>query len=75
LCYTLRGHADYVRSVAWSYDGLLASGSMDNTIKVWKNEELVCTLTGHADYVMSVAWSHDGLLASGSADKTIMIWK
>ena len=42
LCYgkdliaTLEGHADVVLSVAYSSDGkTLASGSSDNTIKLW----------------------------------------
>lgn len=34
---TLRGHEDHVRSVAISADGqTLASGSYDNTIKLWE---------------------------------------
>ena len=33
---TLRGHSDYVRSVTFSPDGkFLASGSDDNTVKLW----------------------------------------
>jgi WD40 repeat protein len=55
----------------------LASGSNDNTIKIWdiesKNEE--ATLVGHSNYVYSVSFSPDGSkLASGSNDSTIKIW-
>ncbi|HJZ67192.1 MAG TPA: hypothetical protein VKF81_03525, partial [Blastocatellia bacterium] len=33
---TLKGHADSVWSVAFSSDGkMLASGSSDNTVKLW----------------------------------------
>ena len=32
---TLTGHTRPVNSVAWSTDGTLASGSADNTIKLW----------------------------------------
>ncbi len=75
---TLTGHTSVVRSVAFSPDGrLLASGSFDNTIKLWEvsSGSLVRTLTGHTNSVRSVAFSPDGrLLASGSDDKTIKLW-
>ena len=37
LVHTLEGHTNYVRSVAWNSQGtLLASGSCDRRIKIWK---------------------------------------
>ncbi|MFM6250725.1 MAG: WD40 repeat domain-containing protein, partial [Dolichospermum sp.] len=37
LLRTLSGHSNWVWSVAWSPDGrTLASGSWDNTIKIWQ---------------------------------------
>jgi WD40 repeat protein len=74
---TLTGHTDWVLSVAFSPDGrLLASGSDDETIKLWEvaSGSLVRTLTGHTHWVRSVAFSPDGrLLASGSY-KEIKLW-
>ncbi|KAL4967131.1 putative wd40 protein [Aspergillus stella-maris] len=75
---TLEGHSNSVFSVIFSPDTrLLASGSGDQTIKLWdpRTGALKHTLEGHSDQVWSVAFSLDGcLLASGSVDRTIKIW-
>ncbi|MBD2184912.1 serine/threonine-protein kinase [Aerosakkonema funiforme] len=75
---TLTGHSNSVNSVAFSPDGqTLASGSFDDTIKIWdiRSGKLKTTLTGHSNWVRSVAFSPDGqTLASGSRDNTIKIW-
>ncbi|MBD1833565.1 hypothetical protein H6F61_12965 [Cyanobacteria bacterium FACHB-472] len=79
-CVQMLSHSDDVCSVAFSPDGqLLASGSEDNTIKLWHSDtgEEICTLTGHSGWVSSVAFSPDRqLLASGSGggDSTIKLW-
>jgi WD40 repeat protein len=55
----------------------LASGSWDNTVKLWsvESQKEVTTLQGHSSYVLSVAFSPDGkYLASGSADNTVKLW-
>jgi WD40 repeat protein len=75
---TLTGHSDWVRAVAISPDGqILASGSDDNTIKLWHlhTGKLLRTLAGHSDWVLSLAISPDGqTLISGSRDNTIKLW-
>jgi uncharacterized protein with WD repeat/tRNA A-37 threonylcarbamoyl transferase component Bud32 len=78
LKQTLGGHNDSVIPVLFSPDGkLLASGSMDKTIKLWDAQTgaLKQTLTGHGNGVHALAFSPDGkVLASGSDDKTIKLW-
>ncbi|WP_096665096.1 WD40 domain-containing protein, partial [Dolichospermum compactum] len=78
LLQTLKGHSSSVLSVAYSPDGqAVASGSSDNTIKLWNvnTGNLLQTLTGYLSLVRSVAYSPDGkTLASGSSDNTIKLW-
>ncbi|KAL2887439.1 Vegetative incompatibility protein HET-E-1 [Ceratocystis lukuohia] len=75
---TFQGHRYIVTSVVFSTDGQrLASGSFDNTVKIWDATSGAClhTLEGHDLEVTSLVFSSDGQrLASGSWDKTVKIW-
>jgi len=76
--FTLTGHTDTVWRIAFSPDGsLLASGSADQTVKLWDvtSGKEVRTLRGHTGSVNSVAFAPDGkVLASGSRDGTVKLW-
>jgi small GTP-binding protein len=78
LVLTLRGHTNTIGRIAWSPDGrMLASPSVDRTIRLWDVETGEClrTLKGHKGIVYSVAFDPTGrTLASGSSDKTIKLW-
>src|SRR5262245_29345835 len=78
---TFKGHTEPVYSVTFTPDGkYLATGSFDNTIKLWdvtsgKEAKTYGGPNGHQKMVMCVAISPDGqLLASGSIDNNLKVW-
>lgn len=80
--HILTGHTQPIICVAMSPDGkTIASGSQDNTIKLWNaaTGELLETLNGHHSAIIALAFSPDGkILASSSNhefnDGTIKLW-
>ena len=79
---TLEGHSGTVYSMAFHPTApLLATGSWDNTVKLWllssDNSSATCvaTLEGHSSAVTSVAFHPTApLLATGSSDNTVILW-
>ncbi|MBL9008082.1 MAG: CHAT domain-containing protein [Myxococcales bacterium] len=74
----LRGHEDFVRSVAFSPDGKkIVTGSFDHTARVWNADGSgdPLPLKGHEESVIAVAFSPDGTkIVTGSEDKTARVW-
>ena len=75
----LHGHEGCVAALSWSnyYSGVLASGSVDLSIRLWAADEswkCIRILKGHTDAITSIAWSPTlPLLASGSRDRSIRV--
>ncbi len=61
-------HRSMFRCIDVSSEGLIATGGIDNSVRIWtKDWQLLKVLPGHANVVCSVAFSPDGkLLASVS---------
>src|SRR5262245_43213570 len=72
------GHSQPIFALSYSPDGSrLASGSGDNTVKIWdaNTRELIRTLDGHQAPVRGVSYSHDGkTLATGDENGDIKLW-
>jgi len=72
------GHTDRVTSIAFSPDDmLLASASLDKTVKLWDVAagQVLRTLSGHTGGVKKVVFSPDSkILVSVSGDNSIKLW-
>lgn len=57
---------------------MLASGSEDQSVRIWERSSWHClmTLHGHRHVVSTICFSPDGrILASGSWDGTVQLWE
>lgn len=65
-----------IQVFAYNDVNILASGSVDKTIKIWDINTGQClqTLEGHTEDILSLVFIDDTTLASGSRDGTIRIW-
>ncbi|KAJ6238239.1 periodic tryptophan protein [Anaeramoeba flamelloides] len=73
-------HDGAVLTLAWNaeYRNLMASGSDDNTVKIWDltTTECLATIGNHTDAVGALAWKPDegSLLLSGGHDSVCWLW-
>lgn len=72
------GHSSRINCAVFAPDGRwLASGSADNSIRLWEVDSglELRALFGHQNWIRALAVSSNGeLLASGSNDRTVKVW-
>ena len=70
------GHKDSIRCLCPISNKILASGSWDNTIKIWniENRSILTTLSEHTGAVSVLCYVKEGVFVSGSVDKSLIIW-
>lgn len=81
LICTLSGHMGWVWSAIFIEENILATGSQDSTIRIWKidyeQKMAICEkiLKKHDSWVVSLEYSKElKLLFSASADETVKMW-
>jgi WD40 repeat protein len=70
-------HAQECTCASLSPHGVLATGSKDQSVKLWDFETgaLLAAEHAHCEAVRAVAFSHDGsTLVSGGDDGIVMVW-
>lgn len=70
------GHTGVINVLLTLHDGLVVSGSDDNTLRVWDPATGQClqVMEGHTDRICCAAILPDGKIISGSSDSTLRVW-
>ena len=73
---TFYGHKARIGCLCAMSHKILASGSWDNTIKIWdiENRAIMSTLSQHTEYVVALCYMEEGKFVSGSKDNSLIIW-
>ncbi|BAZ08590.1 WD-repeat protein [Calothrix sp. NIES-4071] len=75
LLKTFDKHSGAVISTDLSDDGMIATGSVDGTVKLWDQKGTLLKTLEHSGQVWSVSISRDGqIIVSSSDDGTVRLW-
>jgi WD40 repeat protein len=72
----IAGQSQGLTRVAWNSDGLVATGGIDGTVKIWRSDgTLHKSLPSRQSIITALAFSADGHeLYSGSDDGNLTVW-
>ena len=72
----LKGHTGMIFDLIKLQNGNLASGSSDDTVRIWDmaNYQSLAILKGHTDFVYALFELPQEILVSGGYDESIMFW-
>jgi WD40 repeat protein len=77
LLHKLPGHEEIITSLSWFPTGedMMVTGSLDKTIRVWKDQKSIAVLKDHSDWIrcLTISSSSDTLL-SGCVSSSIYGW-
>lgn len=78
--YTLRGYTSPVCAITQIENGLIVSGSIDGTIKIWSVEKEKCkcehtNMNAHFDIIKDIIAISDNRYLTYSYDQSIKLWK
>ena len=75
LCFKEQ-HSDAILCIALDHLGSIATGSKDQTVRIWDKEKMQCKVIyrGHNAPVKSVVADYNGCILSGSTDGQIKVW-
>lgn len=73
--HELRGHENFIYSLAALPDGQLVSSGEDRTVRIWSNQRCIQTITHPAISVWTVAvCSENGDIVTGASDRIVRIF-
>ncbi|EDX87892.1 hypothetical protein S7335_5605 [Synechococcus sp. PCC 7335] len=71
----LSGHTSWISAITYSPNQMLASGSEDRSVRIWRGNLCLRQLQGYSNGIWSVAFNRQGtLLASGNQDRDLRLW-